>query len=559
MIRSSLSRLSRRVLLSSRKKSSSSKANGKAQGSATWVEENPIKLSIAFGAALTTYLSFHHLKTELGGTTLGLERSASFYSLAIPTYFRYKYLQKFEPNNQQMWDALDTDASASGLEKILSLRGFYIKTGQMAATNIGGAFPPIWSTTMSVLQDGVPPKDVETVMGTIKRDGFHLGDVELGRVLGSASIGQVHEGRYDKKPVVYKIQYPEVQSQFENDVKTLLVFCRFAQPEHVPGLEEIERQFKTEFDYREELKHQNRIKKSLKKFEEKVYVPEAYLSTKNVLIQEKVEGLKLNEALKDDYERHYKGKIGVSVGPKFEASSKFKGPKPGYIFKNDKSGLGYYEDVSEKGTKLVPSSDASSAGFKGPTKSQMAAYIKSVDLKRRFNNTFRYFTGKRYVGEDELPINHAEVMDTLLEVVGKNIFLDGYFNGDPHPGNILLLEDGRLGLIDFGQVKVLSWSNRVILSRMMIALVENNTSEIADIIINAGYKTKYGNKELAAKYARVVLDSNDREFTDGKHVQVFMEDLQKKDPILDLPREFVMVSRVSLMMRGLGKAIGQER
>lgn len=30
--------------------------------------------------------------------------------------------------------------------------------------------------------------------------------------------------------------------------------------------------------------------------------------------------------------------------------------------------------------------------------------------------------------------------------------MDGAFNGDPHPGNILLMPDGKLGLIDYGQV-----------------------------------------------------------------------------------------------------------
>lgn len=29
--------------------------------------------------------------------------------------------------------------------------------------------------------------------------------------------------------------------------------------------------------------------------------------------------------------------------------------------------------------------------------------------------------------------------------------MDGAFNGDPHPGNILLTPDGKLGLIDYGQ------------------------------------------------------------------------------------------------------------
>ncbi len=36
------------------------------------------------------------------------------------------------------------------------------------------------------------------------------------------------------------------------------------------------------------------------------------------------------------------------------------------------------------------------------------------------------------------------------------LFRDGFFHADPHPGNVLLLPDGRLGLIDFGQCKRLT-------------------------------------------------------------------------------------------------------
>ena len=40
----------------------------------------------------------------------------------------------------------------------------------------------------------------------------------------------------------------------------------------------------------------------------------------------------------------------------------------------------------------------------------------------------------------------------LLDCVLRQIVIDGIFHADPHPGNILLLDDGRLGLIDFGAV-----------------------------------------------------------------------------------------------------------
>lgn len=46
----------------------------------------------------------------------------------------------------------------------------------------------------------------------------------------------------------------------------------------------------------------------------------------------------------------------------------------------------------------------------------------------------------------------SQIIELLHHVHAHEIFLNGEFNGDPHPGNILLLNDGRVGLIDYGQV-----------------------------------------------------------------------------------------------------------
>ena len=43
-----------------------------------------------------------------------------------------------------------------------------------------------------------------------------------------------------------------------------------------------------------------------------------------------------------------------------------------------------------------------------------------------------------------------QVTRQLVAAYGQQIFLDGVFGADPHPGNLLLLPDGRLGMIDFG-------------------------------------------------------------------------------------------------------------
>ncbi|SNS78748.1 ABC1 kinase family protein [Actinomadura mexicana] len=72
---------------------------------------------------------------------------------------------------------------------------------------------------------------------------------------------------------------------------------------------------------------------------------------------------------------------------------------------------------------------------------------------------------------------------TLLDTVLRQIVLDGVFHADPHPGNILLLDDGRLGLIDFGSVGRLDTELRGCLQRMLIAMNRGDAVAVTDAFL----------------------------------------------------------------------------
>ena len=96
-------------------------------------------LGLSLLAATATY---GYLHTHLGGNE-SLKRTASFYSLAIPAYLQYRYHMLID-SEEETWEELHKETSLKGLNKILELQGFYVKSGQMAAANIGNAIPPIW-------------------------------------------------------------------------------------------------------------------------------------------------------------------------------------------------------------------------------------------------------------------------------------------------------------------------------------------------------------------------------------------------------------------------------
>ena len=94
--------------------------------------------------------------------------------------------------------------------------------------------------------------------------------------LGTASIGQTHHAiLHSGQQVAVKIQHPEAERNFRADIRTIKQFCQLAQPQHAPYLNEIEKQFMSEFNYVVEAQNLLQIKANLQRspWAKKVVVP----------------------------------------------------------------------------------------------------------------------------------------------------------------------------------------------------------------------------------------------------------------------------------------------
>lgn len=149
--------------------------------------------------------------------------------------------------------------------------------------------------------------------------------------------------------------------------------------------------------------------------------------------------------------------------------------------------------------------------------------------------------------KSSVPVNHAKMIDDLFYIHGHEILHDGEFNGDCHPGNIMLLREAdgspSIGLIDYGQVKRISKEIRHLFARLLIALDDDNKEEIVKLMKEAGMRTQNMDPEVIYLYAKVSYDTINDKILEGKHIQLFMEDLERGDPIVQLPTELLMASR----------------
>ena len=67
------------------------------------------------------------------------------------------------------------------------------------------------------------------------------------------------------------------------------------------------------------------------------------------------------------------------------------------------------------------------------------------------------------------------------------VFQDGFFHADPHPGNIFVLNDGRLALVDFGIVGRVSEENMEYFANSFLALVNHDYDALVRQYVNLGF------------------------------------------------------------------------
>ncbi|MGI8866306.1 MAG: ABC1 kinase family protein [Rubrobacteraceae bacterium] len=74
------------------------------------------------------------------------------------------------------------------------------------------------------------------------------------------------------------------------------------------------------------------------------------------------------------------------------------------------------------------------------------------------------------------PSERKRVASMGAAAIFKMAFEDGFFHGDPHPGNLILTPNGDLALLDFGMVGFMSRGDIEALSRLFIAVIQRDAA-----------------------------------------------------------------------------------
>ncbi|OZB93428.1 AarF/ABC1/UbiB kinase family protein [Paenibacillus sp. XY044] len=103
--------------------------------------------------------------------------------------------------------------------------------------------------------------------------------------------------------------------------------------------------------------------------------------------------------------------------------------------------------------------------------------------------TMEYIRGISLSHQEELVAKGydlKEIAEKLVESMLHQIFIEGFFHADPHPGNLLVRKDGSLAYLDFGMMGRLSEEMKDHLSSLIIALMRKNTDSMVRAVLRLG-------------------------------------------------------------------------
>ncbi|MCX6655669.1 MAG: AarF/UbiB family protein [Candidatus Bathyarchaeota archaeon] len=91
-------------------------------------------------------------------------------------------------------------------------------------------------------------------------------------------------------------------------------------------------------------------------------------------------------------------------------------------------------------------------------------------------------------GLKKMGVDTHEIALNGLHAYLKQIFQDGFFHGDPHPGNLLVTPKGDIVFLDFGLVGILRPEKRDLLLRMLFGVINTDVNELVRVFNQLGVK-----------------------------------------------------------------------
>ncbi len=156
----------------------------------------------------------------------------------------------------------------------------------------------------------------------------------------------------------------------------------------------------------------------------------------------------------------------------------------------------------------------------------------------------------------DIALERRAITTLLFRAFAQQIYVDGLFHADPHPGNIFYLGYGRVALLDFGMMGRLDPNTQRILTEMLLAIVEVDAKRCAQLTLDLAESTApVSLVDLENDYERLLRKYYNRDLSAINFSQVFYEILQvSRSNKIRLPSSLGLYAKTLANLEGVTRS-----
>ena len=161
-------------------------------------------------------------------------------------------------------------------------------------------------------------------------------------------------------------------------------------------------------------------------------------------------------------------------------------------------------------------------------------------------------------------IDKRAVAQKLTEVYCEQILSHGFFQADPHPGNILVRPGPQLVLLDFGLSKDFPPAFRDGVVRLTFSILTGDRTAIARSFDELGFRTRDGSPDTLVVLSDLLLGNvikRQKSYADPELIGEISEQLPRalrRNPVVNVPADILLIGRVMGLLSGLGKTLDSQ-
>ncbi len=160
---------------------------------------------------------------------------------------------------------------------------------------------------------------------------------------------------------------------------------------------------------------------------------------------------------------------------------------------------------------------------------------------------------------DNAGLDRKAIAARSVDAILKMILVDGFFQADPHPGNVMCLPGNRIALIDFGMVGRLSAARRSQIVNLLAGFVHHDEETMLEVLLDWRSNEAVNEARLAADLGELAVDYSDAQLKDLK-IGTLLHRVSAilREHSIVLPADLALLFKALITLEGFGRQYDPE-